>query len=424
MLRSAAGAIGTDHHLMRVKIKLHLKSRKKLMKQRRVQYDITKFKDDKALESFQCDLRGTISGTSDDTISIDEKYSLFMEHLKVNAEKHFRLDKNTNRKRKEGLTDEILQIVDQKSLPLLNWQNHRGTNLEIETRNKYRRLRKLAKKKIDARQIEYWDEICEEIENSIKLNDPAAAFSIIRRLRGGSKRIESMPIKDKSCKLLLNSSDRLQRWREHFDELLNAPSTVDQKLIDEIQIDTLSKEEEKRQNTVPSIGEIRRALSQMKSRKAPGNDEVTADLPKAGEELVIGWLYEIFVDIWKSELMMQDWSAKVRVEGELLDSFLIEIGVQQDGIPSPILFNILFDFIIRKVIEEAGIAEAKFSYGTNDFFHDKRETYENFNILTLLYADDLAAMCEAASDLATFIRTFEKVTEEFGLTMSVKKHVL
>ncbi|CAF1083759.1 unnamed protein product [Rotaria sp. Silwood1] len=389
MLRSAAGAIGTDHHLMRVKIKLHLKSRKKLMKQRRVQYDITKFKDDKALESFQCDLRGTISGTSDDTISIDEKYSLFMEHLKVNAEKHFRLDKNTNRKRKEGLTDEILQIVDQKSLPLLNWQNHRGTNLEIETRNKYRRLRKLAKKKIDARQIEYWDEICEEIENSIKLNDPAAAFSIIRRLRGGSKRIESMPIKDKSCKLLLNSSDRLQRWREHFDELLNAPSTVDQKLIDEIQIDTLSKEEEKRQNTVPSIGEIRRALSQMKSRKAPGNDE-----------------------------------AKVRVEGELLDSFLIEIGVQQDGIPSPILFNILFDFIIRKVIEEAGIAEAKFSYGTNDFFHDKRETYENFNILTLLYADDLAAMCEAASDLATFIRTFEKVTEEFGLTMSVKKHVL
>ncbi|CAF4649553.1 unnamed protein product, partial [Rotaria sp. Silwood2] len=82
MLISAAGAIGTDHHLTRVKIKLHLKSRKKLMKQRRVKYDITKFKDDIALESFQCDLCGTISDASDDTISIDEKYSLFVEHLK------------------------------------------------------------------------------------------------------------------------------------------------------------------------------------------------------------------------------------------------------------------------------------------------------------------------------------------------------
>ncbi|CAF3235386.1 unnamed protein product [Rotaria sp. Silwood2] len=213
MLISAAGAIGTDHHLTRVKIKLHLKSRKKLMKQRRVKYDITKFKDDIALESFQCDLCGTISDASDDTISIDEKYSLFVEHLKVNAEKHFKLDKNTNRKRKEWLTDKILQILDQKSLAFLNGQNH---------------------------------------QNSIKLNDPAAAFSIIRRLRGASKQVENTPIKDKNGKLLLNSSNRLQRWHEYFDEPLNIPSIVDQKLIDEIQIDALSKEE-KRQNAEPSI---------------------------------------------------------------------------------------------------------------------------------------------------------------------------
>ncbi|CAF2588534.1 unnamed protein product [Rotaria sp. Silwood2] len=260
--------------------------------------------------------------------------------------------------------------------------------------------------------------------------------------------------------------------------------------------------------------------------KAPGNDEVTADLLKAGGKPVIRWLYEIFVDIWKSELMMQDWSlailislykkgekqmcdnyrgisllnvtskifsriilnriqnmidyqlleaqsgfrtqrstvdqihilkitmkkrrefnkslfmcfidltkaydsvnrdllwrvcrkygisekfvnllkmlyknskAKVRIEGELSDSFLIETGVQQG--------------------EEVGIAGVKFSYDSNEFFHAKRETYETFNILTLLYADDLVAMCETASDLATFIRTFEKVTQEFGLTTSVK----
>ena len=100
---------------------------------------------------------------------------------------------------------------------------------------------------------------------------------------------------------------------------------------------------------------------------------------------------------------------------------MIETGVQQGGIPSPILFNMLFDFIIRKIIEEAGVTGVKFSYGSNDFFHAKRENYENFNILALLYADDLVAMCETASDLATFVRTFEKVTQEYGLTMNVKK---
>ena len=113
--------------------------------------------------------------------------------------------------------------------------------------------------------------------------------------------------------------------------------------------------------------------------------------------------------------------AKVRVEGELSDSFLIETGVLQDGIPFPILFNVVFDFIIRKVIGEAGVSGIKFSYGGNDFYHDKQESHKNFDILTLMYADDLVAMCKTADDLETFIKTFEKVTQQFGMTMSVKK---
>jgi hypothetical protein len=548
MFRRAAGAIGTDHHLMRAKIKFHLKSRRKRVSKKTVKYDITKLKNEKSLEMFQKDLQENRADLTERTLSIDEKYSLFLSYLKGNAEKHFKLDKNTNRKRKEWLTDDILQIIDRKSLAFVNWQNHRGTQRETEYRNKYRRLRKLAKNKVDERQEEYWDEVCEEIETTIKFNDPATAFSIIRRLRGGSKRVENMPIKDKNGELLLNSSDRLERWREYFDELLNVTSLVDPDLINEIQIDPIPQAEEKRQNAEPSIDEVRKALRQMKSRKAPGNDEVTADILKAGGEPVIKWLHEMFTDVWKNEEAAEEWNlailirlyknkgekqqcdnyrgisllsvtsklfsriilnriqllidqqlleaqsgfrsnrstidqiftlkitmekrrefnkplfmcfiditkaydsvnrvllwrvcrkygisqklvdllkmlyknskAKVRIDGELSDSFEIINGVMQGGIPSPILFNILFDFITRKVIEEANVAGVQFSYGSNDFYHGSREKYENFNILALLYADDLVAMCETVNDLETFIKTFEKVTQKFGLTMSVKK---
>ncbi|CAF1924622.1 unnamed protein product [Rotaria magnacalcarata] len=93
----------------------------------------------------------------------------------------------------------------------------------------------------------------------------------------------------------------------------------------------------------------------------------------------------------------------------------------QGGIPSPMLFNILFYFVIRKVIEEASVAGVKFLYSSNDFFHGSREKYENVNVLALLYADDLVAMCESTDDLEKFIRSFEKITQKFGLTMSVKK---
>ena len=313
MFRRATGAIGTDHHLMRAKIKFHLKSRSKRGSEKKIKYDITKFKNEKSLEMFQKDLQETGAALTDRALSIDEKYSLFVSYLQGNAEKHFKLDKNTNRKRKEWLTDDILQIIDQKSLAFVNWQNYRGTQRESEYRNKYRRLRKLAKNKIDERQEEYWDEVCDEIETNIKFNDPATAFFIIRRLRGGSKRVENMPIKDKNGDLLLNSSARLKRWREYFDELLNVTSLVDPDLLNEIQIDPIPQVEEKRQNAQPSIDEVRKALRQMKSRKAPGNGEVTADILKAGGEPVIKWLHEMFTDVWTNEEIAEEWNLAILI---------------------------------------------------------------------------------------------------------------
>ncbi|CAM4767619.1 unnamed protein product [Rotaria magnacalcarata] len=208
-------------------------------------------------------------------------------HLKEKAEEHFILDKKVNRERKEWLTDEILKIIDKKSMVFVEWQNHRDKNLEVKYKNKYKRLRKLAKTKIEHRQEEYWDEVCKDIEKFIKSNDPAAAFSIIRRLKGGSKKVENMPIEDKNGKVLVNSTDQLKRCREYFCELLNVHSTVDPYVINKVQIATTARLELERQNAQPSFEEVKRALNQMKSRKAPGSDEVTADILRADAEPVI-----------------------------------------------------------------------------------------------------------------------------------------
>ena len=51
----------------------------------------------------------------------------------------------------------------------------------------------------------------------------------------------------------------------------------------------------------------------MKSRKAPGNDDVTADLLKADGTPVLNWLHEIFVDIWNSEEIVEDWTLAILI---------------------------------------------------------------------------------------------------------------
>ncbi|CAF4917239.1 unnamed protein product, partial [Rotaria sp. Silwood1] len=54
-----------------------------------------------------------------------------------------------------------------------------------------------------------------------------------------------------------------------------------EKFINEIQIDTLSEDEERGQNAGPSTEEVRRGSSQVKSSNVPENYEVTDDLLKA-----------------------------------------------------------------------------------------------------------------------------------------------
>ncbi|CAF1589060.1 unnamed protein product [Adineta steineri] len=105
-----------------------------------------------------------------------------------------------------------------------------------------------------------------------------------------------MPVHDKSGKLLVNSKHTLKRWREFFHETLNVISSIDQNLIDLIETPTILIAEERQQNGPLSIVEVRKALSRMKFRRAPGNDEVTVDILKAGGGPIIRWLFEFFTD--------------------------------------------------------------------------------------------------------------------------------
>ena len=126
-------------------------------------------------------------------------------------------------------------------------------------------------------------------------------------------------------------------------------------------------------------------------------------------------LVNLFKILYKNSI------AKVKRNGELSDSFGMNIGIMQGGISSPLLFNILFDFIIRKVTDEAAVAGVKFCYGSNDFFHGKNEKHDGFHILAWLSANDLVITYESISDLEKCIDRFEKVTQQYGLTMSIDK---
>ena len=141
-LRGTAASIGTNHHLMRVKIRIHLKSRRINVNQKKTNIDSTKLKADNVLSAFRNDLQDIFNTTGDTTASLDEKYELFLSHIKQTAKHHFPLDKDTSHKRKKWLTDDILKVIDEKAQAFIQWQNNRDTRMESKYRKNYKRLSK------------------------------------------------------------------------------------------------------------------------------------------------------------------------------------------------------------------------------------------------------------------------------------------
>lgn len=77
------------------------------------------------------------------------------------------------------------------------------------------------------------------------------------------------------------------------------------------------------------------------------------------------------------------------------------------------------EFVNTKVANAMGIYRVGSAYGSNEFLHTDWEIYDEFRLLTLMYADDLVVLCDNTTDLEIFIRIFEETTHELGLTMNI-----
>ncbi|CAF3935647.1 unnamed protein product [Rotaria sp. Silwood1] len=214
--------------------------------------------------------------------------------------------------------------------------------------------------KIEARQVEYWDELSIEIENAIKQHDPATAYAMIRRLRGGRAKIENLPIFDKQGCLLTNSNERLNHWKDYFNDLLSVPSIVDQATIQQIPSATITVSEQERQDQIPTLNQVQCAIKQMKNGKAPGSNGISIDVIKAGGLPLAKWLHEIFVDIWENEIMIENWTTTILIrlyknkgDKKICDNYRgISLLVVTSKIFSRIILNRVQGLLDKQLLEE------------------------------------------------------------------------
>jgi hypothetical protein len=150
-------------------------------------------------------------------------------------------------------------------------------------------------------QRKWIDEQAWRAERAAARGDEKELYSITKMLsKKGFNR--NRPIRNKEDKLLTTPEEQVSRWKEHFSEVLNRDSGLERKkqsnLVDKDPNIDLHP---------PSRAEIKIALKQMKSGKAPGLDNITPQVLKVDVETSIDLLYLIFVKIWMEEKLPADW---------------------------------------------------------------------------------------------------------------------
>ena len=105
-----------------------------------------------------------------------------------------------------------------------------------------------------------------------------------------------MPVKNKNVMVIEKEAEKLQRWKEHFESVLNRPDPPHLADIQPADTDLDICTDP------PSLEEVTAAIKAMKSGKAPGADGVTAEMLKADVNVTAPILTEIFKQIWEGQI--------------------------------------------------------------------------------------------------------------------------
>ena len=134
------------------------------------------------------------------------------------------------------------------------------------------------------------------------LTTPRNFFSSLKTVFGPSAS-GSAPLLSSDAKALIKDQESLsKRWREHFDILLNRPSSVDSDTLNQIPQQpvrvSLSKP--------PTNEEIKKAIHLAISGRASGRDGIPTEIYKAAGPDVLEAFHDVLLTVLEEEMMLDD----------------------------------------------------------------------------------------------------------------------
>ena len=179
-------------------------------------------------------------------------------------------------------------------------------------------------------------------------------------MRGDYGTSQDKPVKTTDGRTVNGEREKINRWKEYFETVLNRPVPLQT-------LDISESEEDIDISTDPiTVEEVKHAIKKLKSGKAPGEDEICAEMLKAGGEETARHLCQILQNIWETEQPPKVWKTglviKLPKKGDL-SSCGNWRGITLLFLTSKVFCRILLNRISEAVDENIRNAQAGFRKG-------------------------------------------------------------
>ena len=326
--------VDSDHFLIVSRMRARISNAKKFFGRKVERYDQEKMTLLKKQTEYRTNLTEHLQEltiNSDD--SLDSRWNKITCTIHKTAEEIF--GKISRKQPNDWFDKECQETTGVKNAAYVTMQQRSYTRASVD---KYREARRKEKQVHKRKKKQYENNQIEKLEELGQHHQIRQFYRDINTLRKDFKPRLTI-CKSKNGDIITEKDGILNRWNEHFHELLDSREKETEPPIMQDHNDT------NEEDPPPTTEEVEMAVQKLKKHKAPGIDNIPAELFKYGGSELVKQLHTIIKDIWLKEKMPTDWNLSIicpiHKKGDIMECSNYR-GVTLLNTAYKILSNILF----------------------------------------------------------------------------------
>ena len=290
----------TDHRLIVSKLNIHIRPKRRPQGAKPPKrLNISKLKCSAVKESFAMTLKDKLASTLFTNQEVEADWAALRETVYNTAKEFLGPAERHHQDWFDDNDTEIQQLLEKKN------QAHKALLDDPKSSSKKDALlnmRRTIQQKLRLMQDSWLSNKADEIQAFADRHDMKNFYAGLKEVYGPTSAGSSPLLSADGTTLITDKEHILGRWAEHFDSVLNRPSSINEEAINRLpQVAT-----NEALDLPPTLVEVLKAIKQLSSGKAPGSDAIPAEIYKEGGQALSNKLLQLFDLIWSEETLPQD----------------------------------------------------------------------------------------------------------------------